>query len=128
VEDVEPPRQFCLDQARYRFLTKPKERKWVELILIPGFATRPGRFKRSDRLLQRHLRTGKGETMVLPRRGPDLSDRWFAFLKAVSARYQNRPAFLKIARTPHFGDAEMSLPNAPADLCTWVQLGYTSDR
>jgi hypothetical protein len=50
-------------------------------------------------------------------------------LKAVSARYQNRPSFIKIAADgPTSVTAEMSLPNAPADLCTWVKVGYTSDR
>jgi hypothetical protein len=56
-------------------------------------------------------------------------DRWFAFLKAVSARYQSRPSFLKIAADgPTSITGEMTLPNAPADICTWVKVGYTSDR
>ena len=56
-------------------------------------------------------------------------NRWFAFLKAVSARYQNRPSFIKIAADgPTSITGEMTLPNAPADLCNWVRLGYTSDR
>lgn len=57
------------------------------------------------------------------------ANRWFAFLQAVSARYQNRPSFIKIAADgPTSVTAEMSLPNEPADLCTWVNEGYTGDR
>ena len=47
----------------------------------------------------------------------------------MSARYQNRPSFIKIAADgPTSLSGEMTLPNAPADLCNWVAQGYTSDR
>jgi hypothetical protein len=55
--------------------------------------------------------------------------RWFEFLKAVGARYQGHASFIKIAADgPTSVTAEMSLPNEPADLCTWIKVGYTSDR
>ena len=107
-----------------------KDGKWVELVLIPGFGTP------AWALQGVHTATfsivygpGKGQNLPLPLPWDrTYLDRWFAFLKAVSARYESRPSFLKIAAAgPTSVTAETSLPNAPADLCTWVTVGYTSE-
>jgi hypothetical protein len=73
---------------------------------------------------------GKGDTLPLPLPWDQIYlDRWFTFLKAVSARYQNRPSFIKIAADgPTSITAEMTLPDTPADLCNWVKAGYTSEK
>jgi hypothetical protein len=131
-EDVEPTQGNFVWTKLDTVLDKAeKNGKWVELILIPGFAT-PSWALQGVQTASFGIiyGPGRGEMKVLPLPWDQTYlDRWFAFLKAVSARYQDRPAFLKIAADgPTSVTAEMSLPNAPADLCTWVQLGYTSDK
>jgi hypothetical protein len=131
-EDIEPTQgNFVWTKLDMVFDQAEKNDKWVELVLIPGFATpawalqgvQTGSFSVI-------YGPGKGENMALPLPWDQTYlDRWFAFLKAVSARYQNRRSFFKIAADgPTSVTAEMSLPNAPADLCTWIKAGYTSDR
>ena len=108
-----------------------KNNKWVELVLIPGFGTPAWALQGVQTATFSVIYgPGKGENLLLPLPWDQTYlDRWFAFLKAVSARYQNRPSFIKIAADgPTSVTAEMSLPNAPADLCTWIKVGYTSDR
>jgi hypothetical protein len=99
--------------------------------LIPGFSTPEWALKGvQTATFGVSYGPGKGERLLLPLPWDQTYlSRWFAFLKAVSVRYQDRPSFLKIAADgPTSVTAEMSLPNAPADLCTWVRVGYTSDR
>jgi Beta-galactosidase len=131
-EDIEPTQgNFVWTKLDTVFDQAEKNNKWVELVLIPGFATpawalqgvQTGSFSVI-------YGPGKGQNMTLPLPwNQTYLDRWFAFLKAASARYQNRRSFIKIAADgPTSVTAEMSLPNAPADLCTWIQAGYTSDR
>ncbi len=131
-EDVEPAEgAYVWSKLDAVFDAAEKNGKWVELILIPGFAT-------PNWALQ-GVQTGSFSVIYGPGKGQDLTlplpwdqaylDRWFTFLKAVSARYANRPSSLKIAADgPTSVTAEMSLPNADSDLCHWIQLGYTSDR
>jgi hypothetical protein len=131
-EDVEPSQgNFVWGKLDTVFNNSEKNGKWVELVLIPGFGT-PGWALQGVETssLSVIYGPGKGRNMALPLPwDKTYLDRWFTFLKAVSARYGNRPSFLKIAADgPTSVTAEMSLPNAPADICTWVMDGYTSDR
>jgi hypothetical protein len=105
--------------------------KWVELVLIPGFATPTWAMDGvATATFTVKYGPGKGEQLSLPLPWDQTYlDRWFSFLTAVSNRYRDRPSFIKIAADgPTSVTAEMSLPNEPADLCTWISVGYTSDR
>lgn len=108
-----------------------KNGKWVELVLIPGFGT-PAWALQGVQTATFGVKygPGKGEQLSLPLPWDQTYlNRWFAFLKAVSARYQSRPSFIKVAADgPTSVTAEMSLPNEDTDLCTWVKVGYTGDR
>ncbi len=130
--DVEPAEgNFVWTKLDTVFDNAERNGKWVELVLIPGFGT-PAWALQGVQTATFGVKYGPGKGDQLPLPLPwdqTYLNRWFAFLKAVSARYQNRPAFIKIAADgPTSVTAEMSLPNADADLCTWVTVGYTSDR
>lgn len=130
--DIEPKQDnFVWTKLDTVFDRAEKNGKWVELVLIPGFGT-PGWARQGVQTATFSVKygPGKGEQLALPLPWDQTYlNRWFAFLQAVSARYQNRPSFIKIAADgPTSVTAEMSLPNEPADLCTWVKVGYTSDR
>ena len=131
-EDIEPTQgNFVWSKLDTVFDNAEKNGKWVELVLIPGFGTPTWALQGAQTATFSVIYgPGKGDNLLLPLPwGQMYLDRWFAFLKAVSARYQNRRSFLKIAADgPTSVTAEMSLPNAPSDLCTWIKLGYTSDR
>ncbi len=130
--DIEPTQgNFVWAKLDTVFNNAEKNGKWVELVLIPGFGT-PAWALQGVQTATFGVKygPGKGEQLSLPLPWEQAYlNRWFAFLKAVSVRYQNRPSFIKIAADgPTSVTAEMSLPNEPADLCTWVKAGYTSDR
>ncbi len=131
-EDIEPTQgNFVWAKLDAVFDKAEKNDKWVELVLIPGFATPTWALQGVQTASFSVIYgPGKGENLTLPLPWDQTYlDRWFAFLKAVSARYQNRRSFIKVAADgPTSVTAEMSLPNAPADLCTWITVGYTSDR
>ena len=130
--DLEPTKgNFDWSKLDTVFNASEKNGKWVELVLIPGFGTPAWALQ--------GVQTGTFSVLYGPGKGEDLSlplpwdqvylNRWFTFLRAVSARYENRPSFIKIAADgPTSITGEMTLPNTPADLCTWVEAGYTSDR
>jgi hypothetical protein len=130
--DVEPAEgNFVWAKLDTVFDNAEKNSKWVELVLIPGFGTPAWALQRvQTATFSVKYGPGKGEQLSLPLPWDQTYlNRWFAFLKAISVRYQNRPSFIKIAADgPTSVTAEMSLPNEPADLCTWVKVGYTSDR
>lgn len=130
--DIEPSQgNFAWTKLDTVFDKAERNGKWVELVLIPGFGT-PAWALQSVQSATFGVKygPGKGEQLSLPLPWDQTYlNRWFAFLQAVSARYQNRPSFIKIAADgPTSVTAEMSLPNEPADLCTWVNVGYTGDR
>jgi hypothetical protein len=130
--DIEPNEgDFVWTKLDTVFDNAEKNGKWVELVLIPGFGT-PAWAVQGVQTATFNVKygPGKGDSLPLPLPWDQTYlDRWFAFLKAVGARYQNRPSFIKIAADgPTSVTAEMSLPNEPADLCTWVKVGYSSDR
>ncbi|HVO43777.1 MAG TPA: beta-galactosidase [Aggregatilineales bacterium] len=130
--DIEPAEgEFVWAKLDTVFDNAEKNSKWVELVLIPGFGT-PAWALQGVQTASFNVKYGpdKGEHLLLPLPWDQTYlNRWFASLKAVSVRYQNRPSFIKVAADgPTSVTAEMSLPNEPADLCTWVKVGYTSDR
>jgi hypothetical protein len=130
--DIEPTKgNFVWAKLDTVFDKAEANGKWVELILIPGFATPAWALQGvQTATLSVIYGPGKGENLSLPLPWDETYlNRWFEFLRAVSVRYQNRASFIKIAADgPTSVTGEMSLPNAPADLCTWVKVGYTSDR
>lgn len=130
--DLEPASgNFVWTKPDTVFDNAEKNGKWVELVLIPGFGT-PAWALQGVQTATFGVKygPGKGEQLSLPLPWDQTYlNRWFAFLKAVSVRYQSRPSFIKVAADgPTSVTAEMSLPNEDTDLCTWVKVGYTSDR
>ncbi len=130
--DIEPTEgNFVWTKLDTVFDNAEKNGKWVELILIPGFGTPAWALQGVPiAIFSVNYGPGKGDQLPLPLPWDQTYlSRWFAFLKTVSARYQNRPSFLKIAVDgPTSITGEMALPNEPADRCTWIKVGYTSDR
>ncbi len=130
--DIEPTKgEFVWTKLDTVFDNAEKNSKWVELVLIPGFGTPAWALQGvQTSTFSVIYGPGKGENLLMPLPWDQTYlNRWFAFLKVVSARYQNRPSFIKIAADgPTSITGEMTLPNTPADLCTWVKVGYTSDR
>jgi hypothetical protein len=130
--DIEPAEgTFVWDNLDTVFNAAEQNSKWVELVLTPGFSTPAWALQGvQSATFSVIYGPGKGKQLLLPLPWDQTYlNRWFAFLNAVSIRYQNRPSFNKIAADgPTSVTAEMSLPNTPADLCTWVKVGYTSDR
>jgi hypothetical protein len=56
-------------------------------------------------------------------------ERWFAFVRALGARYDTNPAVVNVPATgPTSISEEMSLPNDPTSLAQWKQLGYTLEK
>ncbi len=130
--DIEPAQgNFVWAKLDAVFDNAEQNGKWVELVLIPGFGA-PTWARQGVQTATFDVKygPGKGEQLMLPLPWDQTYlNRWFAFLKAVSGRYQSRPSFIKVAADgPTSVTAEMSLPNEPADLCTWVKVGYSSDR
>jgi hypothetical protein len=130
--DIEPTEgNFVWEKLDTVFNNAETNGKWVELVLIPGFGTPAWALQGVQTATFSVIYgPGQGQHLLLPLPWDQTYlSRWFAFLQAVSDRYQNRSSFLKIAADgPTSVTAEMSLPNAPADLCTWLTVGYTSDR
>jgi hypothetical protein len=130
--DIEPAKgSFVWTKLDTVFNNAEKNGKWVELVLIAGFGAPEWALQGVPTASFSIIYgPGKGKNLPLPLPwDPVYLNRWFTFLKAVSARYQDRPSFIKIAADgPTSITGEMTLPNTPADLCTWVSVGYTSDR
>jgi hypothetical protein len=130
--DIEPAQDnFVWTKLDTVFDSAEKNGKWVELVLIPGFGSPAWALQGvQTSMFGVNYGPGKGTQLLLPLPWDQTYlNRWFTFLKAVSARYENRPSFLKIAADgPTSITAELTLPDAPADICNWVNLGYTSDR
>ena len=69
----------------------------------------------------------KGTTVTLPMPwDATYLERWFAFVHVLGQRYDPNPAVVNVPATgPTSISEEMSLPNDPAALAAWKQLGYT---
>jgi hypothetical protein len=71
-----------------------------------------------------------GQTITLPMPwDPTYLKRWFAFVRAFGQRYDPNPGTMLVpAAGPTSVSAEMSLPNDPAALDQWRNLGYTPQK
>jgi Beta-galactosidase len=130
--DIEPTQDgFVWAKLDTVFDNAEKHGKWVELVLIPGFGAPAWALQGVDAAtFNVKYGPGKGDQLSLPLPWDETYlNRWFSFLTAVSDRYQDRSSFIKVAADgPTSVTAEMSLPNESTDLCTWIRVGYTSDR
>jgi hypothetical protein len=70
---------------------------------------------------------GKGTVMKLPMPWDTVYlNRWFAFPKQLSDRYGKSPAFRVVAADgPTSVSAEVTLPDTPEDVETWLKVSYT---
>jgi hypothetical protein len=127
--DIEPvqgqPDWSKLDEL---FAAAQSKGKWVHLLIFPGFFA-PQWAKEGAQTDTFPIQYGPGagtvESLAMPWDRVYLN-RWFAFLKRVSARYGNSPSFRMIAADgPTSVSAEMTLPNKPTDHKKWMNDGYT---
>jgi hypothetical protein len=102
-------------------------KKWVQLLIFPGFfspAWALDGVQTESFAIQYGPGRGTVKTLPMPWDKTYLN-RWFAFLKLLSARYGTSPAFRMIAAVgPTSVSAEFTLPNSPADLKKWQRDGY----
>ena len=106
-------------------------KKWVHLIMFPGFFSPPWALEgvQTD-LFEIQYGPGKGTSAKLPMPWDRMYlGRWFAFMKLLSARYGGLPAFRMIAAAgPTSVSVEMTLPNSPAAHRQWMADGYAPAR
>lgn len=130
--DIEPvegkPDWKKLDEL---FAGAESSKKWVHLIIFPGFFTPPWALegvKTETFAIQYGPGAGTVEPLPMPWDKVYL-DRWFTFLKQVSERYRKSPAFRMIAAAgPTSVSAEFTLPNSPQDLKKWQSLSYRPSK
>jgi hypothetical protein len=130
--DLEPvegnPDWSKLDQL---FAAAESSRKWVQLLIFAGFFSPSWALegvKTESFPLQ--YGPGKGTIEKLPMPWDDLYlSRWFGFLKLLSQRYGNSPAFRVIAAAgPTSVSAEYTLPSKPEDVAIWLNANYTPSK
>jgi hypothetical protein len=113
------------------FAAAAAEKKWVHLIMFPGFFSPPWALEgvQTD-LFEIQYGPGKGTSANLPMPWDRVYlGRWFAFMKLLSARYGGLPAFRMIAAAgPTSVSVEMTLPNSPAAHRQWMADGYAPAR
>ena len=113
------------------FAAAAAEKKWVHLIMFPGFFSPPWALEgvQTD-LFEIQYGPGKGTSAKLPMPWDRVYlGRWFAFMKLLSARYGGLPAFRMIAAAgPTSVSVEMTLPNSPAAHRQWMADGYAPAR
>jgi hypothetical protein len=130
--DIEPtegqPDWSRLDEI---FSAAESTNKWVQLLIFPGFfAPEWAKDGAQSDLFPIQYGPGGGtiERLPMPWDQRYLA-RWFAFLKKVSARYGQSPAFKMIAADgPTSVSAEMTLPNKPQDHKKWLRNSYTVEK
>jgi hypothetical protein len=113
------------------FAAAATEKKWVHLIMFPGFFSPPWALEGVQTgLFEIQYGPGKGTRAKLPMPWDRVYlGRWFAFMKQLSARYGGLPAFRMIAAAgPTSVSVEMTLPNSPAAHSQWMANGYTPAR
>lgn len=110
------------------FAAAENSKKWVQLLVFPGFFSPAWALEGVEAdLFAIQYGPGSGETAKLPMPWDGVYlGRWFAFLKQLSNRYGNSPAFRLAAMDgPTSVSAEMSLPVKPEALQKWLSHGYT---
>jgi hypothetical protein len=127
--DVEPiqgkPDWTQLDAL---FAAAESSKKWVHLIMFPGFFSPPWALEGAQTdLFGIQYGPGKGTDARLPMPWDRVYlDRWFSFMKLLSARYGSSPAFRMIAAAgPTSVSVEMTLPNSPPAHRQWLGDSYT---
>lgn len=114
------------------FAAAQKSKKWVQLFIFPGFFS-PAWALKGVQTDQFPLPYGPGAGTVATLPMPwdtKYLNRWFAFVKLLSARYGQTPSFRVIAAAgPTTVSDEATLPkNTPDDLKKWKNDGYTPDK
>jgi hypothetical protein len=130
--DLEPvrgkPDWSKLDQL---FAAAESSRKWVQLLIFPGFWSPPWALEGAQTLtLPIQYGPGKGplEKLPLPWDRVYLS-HWFDFLKQLSAKYGNSPAFrVAAAAGPASVSAEFTLPHQPEEMQERQRVDYTPNK
>jgi hypothetical protein len=127
--DIEPG-EGKLDWSKLDelFAAAEASKRWVHLEIFPGFFA-PAWALEGVKIAQFAIQYGPGRGTVLPLPMPwdtVYLNRWFAFLKELSARYGKSPAFKMIgAAGPTSVSVEMTLPSKPEDIGVWRNDGYT---
>jgi len=130
--DVEPaegkPDWSKLDAL---FAAAQTSQKWVHLLVFPGFFT-PAWALKGVKTAKFAIQygPGKGNLAELPVPWDTVYlNRWFAFVKKLSDKYGQSPAFRMVAADgPTSVSAEFTLPNSPEDLEKWQSLSYTPSK
>jgi hypothetical protein len=130
--DIEPvpgqPNWSKLDQL---FAAAQSSKKWVQLLTFAGFFSPPWALegaKTAEFPIQYGPGGGSVEKLPMPWDMVYLN-RWFAFVKRLSERYGNNPAFRVVAAAgPTSVSAEFTLPSNAEDLRIWLHHGYTPRR
>jgi hypothetical protein len=130
--DIEPvqgkPDWSKLDQL---FAAAESSQKWVQLLIFPGFFSPPWALEGVQTVMfPIQYGPGKGTTMKLPLPWDEIYlARWFDFLKQLSAKYGNSPAFrVAAAAGPTSVSCEFTLPHKPEEMQTWRSVGYTPSK
>jgi len=113
------------------FAAATTAKKWVHLIMFPGFFSPQWALEGVETdLFEIQYGPGTGTRAKLPMPWDRVYlGRWFAFMKLLSARYGGLPAFRMIAAAgPTSVSVEMTLPNSPAAHRQWMANGYTPAR
>jgi hypothetical protein len=127
--DIEPVRgKPDWSKLDVLFAAAEASKKWVHLIMFPGFFSPPWALEgaRTD-LFKIQYGPGKGTVAKLPMPWDRVYlDRWFAFMKQLGARYSGSPAFRMIAAAgPTSVSVEMTLPNSQPAHKRWLKDAYT---
>jgi hypothetical protein len=127
--DIEPvqgkPDWSRLDQV---FNAAESSKRWVHLLVFPGFFSPAWALEGAEtESFPIQYGPGRGTVMKLPMPWDTVYlNRWFAFLKQLSDRYGKSPAFRVVAADgPTSVSAEMTLPDTPEDVETWLKVSYT---
>ncbi len=127
--DIEPVRgKPGWSQLDALFAAAESSKKWVHLIIFPGFFSPAWALEGAQTdLFKIQYGPGKGTVARLPMPWDRVYlDRWFTFMKLLSARYGGSPAFRMIAAAgPTSVSVEMTLPNSPPAHRRWLNDSYT---
>ena len=130
--DIEPvlgkPNWSQLDAL---FTAAESSKKWVHLIIFPGFFSPAWALEGAQTdLFKIQYGPGKGTVARLPMPWDRVYlDRWFTFMKLLSSRYGGSPAFRMIAVAgPTSVSVEMTLPNSPPAHRRWLNDSYTPTK
>jgi hypothetical protein len=110
------------------FAAAEASKKWVHLIMFPGFFSPAWALEGAQTdLFSIQYGPGNGTDARLPMPWDRVYlERWFSFMKLLSARYGRSPAFRMIAAAgPTSVSVEMTLPNSPPAHRQWLRDTYS---